>query len=297
MLAYALMVVRDEEAILPFNLKYHLDLGFDHIFVLDNHSVDKTAQVLDEFALSERITVIRGSVTQFDHERLANELLQIALACSAPDWIFLLDADEFLDTRQPLKAFLEQLEHDGISYGTLKWLNAISQSQQSHLLGTTLFFEPWPEREWQHEGHLRKAFCRVHKNMQIVVGGHYFRSESNPEFFRHQNPCPILIGIEEARIYHYENRFGPSALLRKWENLSSNTVESGYSSDAPWNEKITRIRQYLKEYRHNQDKLWADWFVRRRTFWGEEVPLDRIRQATCIKEWFEAHGNERNFRP
>jgi hypothetical protein len=282
------MVVRDEEAILPFNLQYHLDYGFDHIFVLDNGSVDRTPEILQRFKETGRVTAAAGSTLRFDHERLANELLDIALRRYSPDWIFLLDADEFIDTNEPLCGFLQKMEQDGVRYGTIKWLNALNEPGLSHALRTTTFFEPWTERDWQEEGHFRKAFCRTHQNMRIVVGGHYFRTEVNPVFFSEQEPSPILIDIQAARILHYENRFTAPELLRKWGNLSLNLIEPGYDPESPWNEKLLRIRQYLAEYGSNPSQLWADRFACRRTFWGGEVPQSRIRREARVKVWFDA---------
>ena len=42
-----LMSVRDEESYLDFNISYHLDLGFDYIFIANHRSVDNTNKILD----------------------------------------------------------------------------------------------------------------------------------------------------------------------------------------------------------------------------------------------------------
>ena len=60
--------------------------------------------------------------------------------------------------------------------------------------------------------------------MSVVVGGHYFRREANPKFFAEQATSPILIDVSEARIYHFENRFGARDLMQKWENMAEHLI-------------------------------------------------------------------------
>jgi hypothetical protein len=282
------MVVRDEADLLRENLLYHLALGLDEIWVLDHCSSDGTADLLRGFAGDPRVRVFVERRPKFDHEAYVNFLLGHALAGAGADWIFTLDADEFLWLSIPLRRFLSELGAHDVRYGTIKWLNALpggapSVGREKRQL--EWYYEPWPERPWQEEGHFRKAFCRTHKDMSVVVGGHYFRREANPEFFSGTHWNPTMIPLGEARIYHLEQRPSPKALLEKWTRLSTHIIEPGYDAGAPWNEKVLRMKQYLALYRDDLDAVEAAWFDKNRTFWGNEIPLSRLVKNGTLASW------------
>jgi len=283
------MVVRDEAEILAFNLHYHLSVGFDRIFVLNHCSNDGTQAILDQFRCDDRVVCMSEANPTFDHEKLANVLLEHVVAQCAPDWIFLLDADEFLVVRKPLIEFLLEKERAGVTYGTIKWLNSLPQPGIGHLLRTTLFYEPWAEREWQHEGHFRKAFAKPQPGLRVVVGGHYFRIEcSAPE--DDGNKTPVLLPLTQAHLCHYENRLNAQGLLRKWQNLVEHLIEPNYPPDAPWHEKIDRMAQYVRYYKSAPDLLEGEWFRSHRTFWSALVPPDRKRVDTTVRDWLDGSG-------
>ena len=53
-----LMSVRDEESYLDFNISYHLDFGFDYIFIANHCSVDNTNKILASYKNDPRVVVI-----------------------------------------------------------------------------------------------------------------------------------------------------------------------------------------------------------------------------------------------
>lgn len=290
MLICALMIVRDEAELLPLNLQYHLDLGIDLIFVLNHCSADETDTVLQRFSSTGRIITFTNNNSAFDHEGLANKLLENAIVSCSPDWVFLLDADEFLVTRRPFRNFVTELQRTNVTYGTIKWINALPVPQlKRNSIRNPLFFEPWAERSWQHEGHFRKAFARWSPGMRIVVGGHYFTrmpgGGSDMDL-----PSPVLIPLADARLCHFENRFTPTGLMRKWKNLANNLVEPNYAPDAPWNEKLTRTREYVRKYEGDLSRLADEWFKLPRTFWGDAIPVECIRTELALRSWVDAKG-------
>lgn len=285
----AIMVVRDEEGLLERNLKYHLNLGFDLIAVLDHCSNDLTPDILTGFHNELRILALREENPTFDHGRWANELLKVVLTRFQPDWIFPLDADEFLGIPNSIQDFVEELEARRIWYGSIGWINAaplwIENEQLNDALDTQHFYVPWPERTWQEPGHFRKSFCRYHNNVEIVVGGHYFRRENNPQFFSRAGQTPVRISLPEARIYHYENRASPAELLEKWRKLAYYENDTTSSRDSPWTERIALIREYVKRYQEDIGTIEKRWFRECRTLWGTVVPLEQIRRDSKMYEW------------
>jgi hypothetical protein len=90
---FAVMMVRNERDILPVNLRYHLDQGIDHILVADNGSTDGTAEILEEFAATNRVHVF-ARPGPFHQADTTTELAREAFLRGAT-WVLPIDADEF----------------------------------------------------------------------------------------------------------------------------------------------------------------------------------------------------------
>lgn len=73
-----LMSVRNEESYIDFNISYHLDLGFDYIFIANHCSADGTSKVLDKYKVDKRVIVIDEKDPTFDHAKITNKLLTYA---------------------------------------------------------------------------------------------------------------------------------------------------------------------------------------------------------------------------
>ena len=191
-----LMSVRDEESYIDLNISYHLDLGFDYIFIANHCSTDSTNKILDSYKDDPRVVVIEEKDSAFDHAKIANKLLRHANTNYKIDWFIFLDADEFLSIKdKSIHSFVAHLENEGILYATIGWANALFDHTcaQVNAIDTTKYYYPWPEKEWQEYGHFRKAIVKNHKNMEIVVGGHYVKTENNLQFFNEYHWNPFII--------------------------------------------------------------------------------------------------------
>lgn len=283
----ALMIVRDEETFIEWNIRYHLQLGFDYIFITNHCSIDNTKVILKKFSDNKKVIVIEESEPSFDHGKIANKLLQFALKQYCIDWFFLIDADEFLSIPTKLHPFIEDLEKRKIIYASIGWVNAIAHNNTSTLnpIATSIFYYPFPEREWQHEGHFRKSIAKNHDRIEVVVGGHYFKSENNKEFCELTGGSPTKLPFHEAKYFHFENRNNAHNLFKKWELLALNEQDSSSCENAPWLERINLIRQYVKEYKENIQELERLWFKETRTLWGTRIPNKNIFSDTSLSDW------------
>jgi hypothetical protein len=283
----ALMIIRDEETYIEWNIRYHLELGFDYIFITNHCSVDKTKIILQKFSDHKNIIIFEESESTFDHGKIANQLLQSALEQYDIDWFFLIDADEFLSIPTKLHLFIEDLERRKIIYASIGWVNAIVQGNIATLkpIETTLFYYPFPEREWQHEGHFRKSIAKNHGGIEIVVGGHYFKSENNKEFYELTEGNPVKLAHSEAKYFHFENRNNAYNLFKKWERLALNEQDSSSRENAPWLERINLIRKYVRQYEGNIEEVERLWFKEARTLWGTIIPNEKIITDTSLNEW------------
>ncbi len=288
------MSVRDEESIIDLNISYNLDLGFDYIFITDHHSVDKTSKILDEYKNDPRVIVTQENGLGFDHAKIVNKLLKFANNNFKIDWFFFFDADEFLSIKdKTVGDLVERMEKNNISYATIGWANALFDSSLTdyscsavHPIDTTKFYLPWPEKNWQENGHFRKAIVKNHSDIEVVAGGHYVRTENNRAFFGDFHWNPFIVPQGEARLLHFEFRDKAVALYEKWKKLAAFENDSTSPRSAPWLERIQTIKGYVRKYKNNLELLDRRWFYEHRSFWGTLIPDERIVYDASLSAWY-----------
>ncbi len=289
-----LMSVRNEESYIDLNISYHLDLGFDYIFIADHCSTDGTKKILGSYCKDPRVIVIEEKDPVFDHARIINRLLKYAKESYQIDWFIFLDADEFLSIKKKnIHDFIARLENNDIPYATIGWANALFDytfkdytCSPTHPIDTTKYFYPWPERDWQEYGHFRKAIVKNHDNMEIVVGGHYVHTENNRDFFGEYHWNPFIIPADEAKLLHFEFRGKADDIYDKWKKLAEFEDDSTSSKNAPWMERIRTIKEYVAEFKDNIDEVKKRWFSEHRTFWGTIIDDDKIIYDSTLVKWY-----------
>ncbi len=292
-----LMSVRDEEDYIDYNISYHLDLGFDYIFITNHNSKDKTVEILESYKDDNRVVVINETNPVFDHAKIANNLLKYAKTNYNIDWFVFLDVDEFLSIKEgDIHKFVNRLEEKNIPYATIGWVNALFDYSMTDYrcspvtpIDTTKYFMPWPEKEWQEGGHFRKAIVKNHDKMEIVVGGHYVETGNNVDFFGKYHWNPFIIPYEEAKILHFEFRGNAEEIYNKWKKLAEYENDSTSDKDAPWLERINTIKKYVDEFKDNIESINQKWFKEHRTFWGAKIPKERFVYDTTLSIWYRKY--------
>lgn len=291
------MSVRNEESYIDFNISYHLNLGFDYIFISNHCSTDGTDEVLDKYKADKRVIVINEEDPVFDHAKIINKLLTHAKKHYRIDWFIFLDADEFLSIKdKTIHGFIERLNVNDIPYATIGWINALFDYTMSDYtcspvtpIDTTKYYLPWAEKDWQEGGHFRKAIVKNHDNMEVVVGGHFVKTEKNINFFGEYHWDPFIVPYEEAKILHFEFRGKAKDIYAKWKKLATYENDSTSGKDAPWMERINTIRGYVEEFKDNVEKINEMWFREHRTFWGTLIPDSRIIYDTTLSIWYRKY--------
>lgn len=289
-----LMSVRNEESYIDLNISYHLDLGFDYIFIANHCSTDGTNKILESYSHDKRVVVINEQDPVFDHARIINKLLKHAKDNYKIDWFAFLDADEFLSIKEKnVHDFILRLEKADIPYATIGWANALFDytfkdytCSPTHPVDTTKYFYPWPEKKWQEYGHFRKAFVKNHDNVEVVVGGHYVYSENNLDFFGRFNWNPFIVPSHEAKLLHFEFRGKPEDIYDKWKKLAEFEHDSTSHVDAPWMERIKTIKDYVVEFKDNFAEIKKRWFSEHRTFWGTVIEQEHVVYDTTLVNWY-----------
>ena len=289
-----LMSVRNEEDLIDFNITYHLDLGFDYIFIANHCSTDKTNDILDSYKEDSRVIVINETDNVFDHAKIVNKLLKFANENYKIDWFAFLDVDEFFSIKEKnIHDFVARLDSRGIPYATIGWANALFDYTNSdytcspvNKIDTLKFFYPWPEKKWQGYGHFRKTIVKNHENIEVVVGGHYVKTENNLSFFGKFDWNPFIVPFEDAKLLHFEFRDSAEVLYKKWQKLAKFEKDTTSSDDAPWLERIRTIRKYVKYYKDNIEGINKKWFYNHSTFWGTPIPKDKIVYDNTLAFWY-----------
>ncbi|EDX86463.1 hypothetical protein S7335_4167 [Synechococcus sp. PCC 7335] len=112
--AVVLCVVKDGESLIQAFIEHYLNLGFSHIFFLDNGSTDRTAEIIR----ANQQTTLFSSHKPFRRyfDVFKNFLI---LTCGRGHWCVVADIDEFLHfpldrELKDITAYLNQHEYDAV---------------------------------------------------------------------------------------------------------------------------------------------------------------------------------------
>ena len=89
------ILARDEVDIIETTIDYHLAQGVDAVIATDNRSRDGTRQVLERYAHSGQVMLIREEGEDYRQGDWVTRMARIAATELAADWVINADADEF----------------------------------------------------------------------------------------------------------------------------------------------------------------------------------------------------------
>jgi hypothetical protein len=89
------LLVRDEQDILRENLDFHLARGVDEILLMDNISVDQTADIAREYQRAGCLHYTFQPQDDYSQGRWVTEMARRAIHQFHADWVINSDADEF----------------------------------------------------------------------------------------------------------------------------------------------------------------------------------------------------------
>ncbi|MCX4824570.1 glycosyltransferase family 2 protein [Streptomyces sp. NBC_01142] len=104
-----LSVCRDEEDVIEAFVRFHLDMGFDAVYIVDNGSTDRTVEIL--LALADEGLPVH---LRFDHrvgyDRYLTDHYHWAGEHSGARWLFFLDCDEYVYFPHGAKHLLDRID-------------------------------------------------------------------------------------------------------------------------------------------------------------------------------------------
>ena len=111
------LLARDEIDIVDSWLAFHLNAGADVVIATDNRSHDGTTEVLEEYARSGHVQLIREPGEDLRQDEWVTRMARLAATRYGADWVINSDADEFWWPRGASLA--EVLEAVPPRYGTV----------------------------------------------------------------------------------------------------------------------------------------------------------------------------------
>lgn len=100
---------RDEVDVIETFIRFHLAMGFDAVYVVDNGSIDGTVERVERL-VAQGFPVILRRDHRLGYERHLTEYFSWAGEDARPRWIFFLDADEFILFPEGSRTFLDALD-------------------------------------------------------------------------------------------------------------------------------------------------------------------------------------------
>jgi len=89
------LVVRDEADVIDANIAFHLSAGVDFVVALDNGSADSTVEILESYARTGRLHLLREHGTHVGRGESQTMLARLAATEFGADWVITSDADQF----------------------------------------------------------------------------------------------------------------------------------------------------------------------------------------------------------
>src|SRR4026207_1119563 len=89
------LLVRDEVDIVDAQIAFHLAAGVDLVIATDNRSEDGTTEVLEKYARSGDVHLIREPGEDLRQNEWVTRMARLAATEYGADWVINSDADEF----------------------------------------------------------------------------------------------------------------------------------------------------------------------------------------------------------
>ena len=208
------MMLKNEADIIYDNLAWHFEVGFRRMLLLENGSTDSSAAEIARFIARHeprgcRVCVVQDREVGYYQARKTNAAAAYAAGFFAADWIFALDADEFLELgARPLRETLAQAvaraeDAFGVSHTAEQFALGVKFSWKSHFCTERDDMSEWhPTRRLTYrrqELENQKTACLWRSDFAFSQGNHHVRS--------HGRAVPTIdLTPEGVSLRHYSIR-------------------------------------------------------------------------------------------
>ncbi|MBN9542845.1 MAG: glycosyltransferase family 2 protein [Alphaproteobacteria bacterium] len=168
-------MVKDEDDIIFENLVWHYSIGFRKFIILNNNSSDQTLDLISKFKEKVKDTatviIINDPIFEYIQSRKMTGTYKFASSIwSEVEWIFPIDADEFI---VPTKDLREALNKVAANIDAIQILCARHHVVKGSKIDSTPFYDNIKFRENAFKVRLGKVAVRAHKDIVIEQGNHF----------------------------------------------------------------------------------------------------------------------------
>lgn len=264
-------------------VEYHLELGFDTIYINDNNDVEdeRIIDVIGDYVKEKKVVIINriGENITLDVKN-SNSLQNICmeecyrLLKSKYDWITIIDVDEYitLDNKfENINQFLSQSKFDNYKIIKIFWKIFDDNNLINADYSTPIYQRLTHEAKQNVHNEENKCFFRTNIENFILYSGTYTtknpfdfccNSEGHKMLYNGRNrdiACIDKISYNDCYIKHFmygtiqdffENRLKRGTLGNGMETIT-NRINSFFSINTRTPEKEELFNKYLAEYQYN----------------------------------------------
>ena len=207
------LLVRDEADIIDAQIAFHLHAGVDFVIATDNDSRDGTTEILESYARTGRLHLIRQEGDHLLQTEWVSRMARLAATEFEADWVINSDADEFWCSHgAPIKTVLASVPR---RFDTVRALmrNFVPRPVDGEFSVDRMNVRLVPgettlQRYRVHPFHAQdKVLHRAHPDVTVSAGNHDARWTSSVD----------LRGFWHFEVLHFPMRTAEQCML-KWRN-------------------------------------------------------------------------------
>lgn len=272
------LLVRNEERLLDYNIRFHLAQGVDFIIATDNGSTDKTHDILMKYQKQGVLHVIDEPAITYDQVNFVGRMIEIARDVYHAEWVMNVDADEFwYSDYGNIKKDLYLLREYNTVYPRMIHIippKPDTDCEKDFLLNTNATLDFWNAR-------LTKCLHKTEDFLYIFAGNHDVA-------FLHKKP----VRYDGLTIFHYPVRSFAQYKIKT--RLAGEAFSNHPAPDAPHVKAFMKLyEKYLRgELFEVYSGFWKD-----KAFFSDSRVKDFIsNNYRMVKDFYNVNP-ERNQMP
>jgi Glycosyl transferase family 2 len=190
------LLARDEVDVIDAQLAFHLNAGVDFVVATDNGSIDGTAAILERYANTGRLHLLREPADDMRQGEWVTRMARIAATEFGADWVINADADEFWWPRSgSLKDVLESVpDRFGVVRGAWRHFLPRPETEPDFFERMTVRLHrpagPGDKRTIYHAH--QKVAHRARDDVTVAYGNHDATAPTGLRAFRSWYPIEVL---------------------------------------------------------------------------------------------------------
>lgn len=253
-----LTVCRDEADIIEAFIRFHLDMGFDKIYAVDNGSTDGTDLILQRLA-DEGLPLTWKRDARTGYDLHLSEHYHWAGSEAKPRWLFFLDVDEYVYFPNGSKDYLGSVPDEVTALRLLQ--RQMYQQTLEPVEHDPWFFLRTPAAGTTFDDEPSKLVTRYDPDARVYGGKHLI-----------EGPTLCEVIPDDLYIRHFKYRSAAQARSKERNRVESESVFTDNDiqqlSAFTWQE----TKEWMRQCRDMADREeWRSWFSPERSLAFDDV--------------------------